>query len=68
MSFVGSGGHIMEGSVLSEITSLVYADNSLPPMLLEQAVERETLEHLLVTAVLTPEIYRNQKIETLILT
>jgi len=50
MSFLGSIGHLMEGSGLQELLEVVYAGNTVGHMLSGKAVSRAVRGHLLVDA------------------
>jgi len=52
MSFLGSIGHLMEGSGLQELLEVVYAGNTVGHMLSGKAVSRAVRGHLLVDAAL----------------
>ena len=52
MSFLGSIGHLMAGSGLSELLEIVYAPNSVKHMLTGKALSRAVRAHLLVYAAL----------------
>lgn len=52
MSFLGSIGHLMQGSGLKELLELVYAPNTVPKMLEGKAIARAVRGHLLVDGAL----------------
>eukprot|EP00794_Sanderia_malayensis_P014576 gene14576-16078_t len=52
MSFLGSIGHLMNGSGLKEALEVVYAENAVTHMLTGRAVQRAVQGHLLVDATL----------------
>jgi hypothetical protein len=52
MSFLGSIGHLMDGSGLQELLEVVYASNTVGHMLSGKAVSRAVRGHLLVDAAL----------------
>ena len=58
MSFLGTMGHIMENSGLSEIFELTYARISIKHILIGKAHDRAVHAHNLLSAVLQRKIYK----------
>ena len=52
MSFLGTVGHLMQGSGLSSIFDLIYADSTVPYIICGKAVSRATRAHLILYACL----------------
>jgi len=59
MSFLGSIGHLMAGSGLSEVLETVYAANSVKHMLTGKAISRAVRGHLLIYAALQTILVAN---------
>lgn len=52
MSFLGSIGHLMEGSGLDEIMQLIYAKDTVPHLLSGKAYARASRAHLIISTAL----------------
>lgn len=52
MSFLGAIGHLMDGSGLSDLLSLIYATDKVPHLLSGKAISRAIRGHLLVDSAL----------------
>ena len=52
MSFLGSIGHLMDGTGLREMLDLIYAENTTPHLLSEKAISRAIRGHVLIESAL----------------
>ena len=52
MSFLGSIGHLMEGSGLEDLMQLIYATDTVPHLLSGKAYARATRAHLIISSAL----------------
>lgn len=59
MSFVGSIGHIMDGSGLRDVLELMYASNTVPHLLSGKAITRAIRAHVIIESALFVELNRN---------
>lgn len=56
-SFLGCIGHLMEGAVLQELLSLVYAENTVTHLLSGKAISRAVRGHLLIDSALNALVH-----------
>ena len=52
MSYVGSVGHIMEGSGLQEVMSIIYAEDTVPHLFSGKAYARAIRAHSIISSAL----------------
>lgn len=52
MSYLGSVGHLMEGSGLQEVMSIIYAEDTVPHLLSGKAYARAIRAHSIISSAL----------------
>ena len=60
MSFLGSIGHLMDGSGLTEILDTIYAENTTPHLLSGKAISRAVRGFVIIESALHVLLHREQ--------